>query len=139
MGVPEPVVEPVRAVARAYQPGTGAEAAADAAVNRLVAVFGGAADEPTAARIGVLVQACDATALLIERARHAGPDDVLRDDPPVPAVRRQALVARTVAGQAVPAGAIVSVRLAGGLAFGAGPRRCPGRAHALALVQGALG
>jgi hypothetical protein len=38
----------------------------------------------------------------------------------------------------VAAGDIVRVSLAGGVAFGAGPRRCPGRTHALALVDGAL-
>ncbi|GIJ12919.1 hypothetical protein ACFFMR_24540 [Micromonospora andamanensis] len=62
---------------------------------------------------------------------------VLRDDPPVPATRRQATVTGTVAGMTVEAGALVRVPLAGELAFGVGPRRCPGRAHALALVAGA--
>jgi len=37
----------------------------------------------------------------------------------------------------VEAGDIVLVGLAGETAFGAGPRRCPGREHALALVAGA--
>ncbi|GAA0395684.1 hypothetical protein [Micromonospora gifhornensis] len=137
LNVTEPVVELVRDVAQAYQPGTGDEPRADAAVNRLVAIFGGSFDEPTAARIGVLVQACEATAALIDRTRHRRVDDVLRDDPPVPATRRQALVTTTVAGVTIHAGEVVRVRLAGDLAFGAGPRRCPGRAHALALVAGA--
>ncbi|HLL68475.1 MAG TPA: hypothetical protein VK453_22580 [Micromonosporaceae bacterium] len=92
IGADESVLALVQEVAQAYQPGTGDESRADAAVNALVAAFGGVFDEPTAARIGVLVQACDATALLIERAD---------------------------------------------LAFGAGPCRCPGRAHALALAAGA--
>ncbi|PMR61193.1 hypothetical protein C1A38_10510 [Verrucosispora sp. ts21] len=137
LNVTEPVVELVRDVAQAYQPGTGDESRADAAVDRLVAIVGGRFDEPTAARIGVLVQACEATAALIDRARHRRVDDVLRDDPPVPATRRQALVTNTVAGVTIHAGEVVRVRLAGDLAFGAGPRRCPGRAHALALVAGA--
>ncbi|GIJ27219.1 hypothetical protein Vqi01_23810 [Micromonospora qiuiae] len=137
MGVVEPVVGLVRDVAQAYQPGTGDESRADAAVDRLVAVFGGDFDEPTAARIGVLVQACEPTVALIDRARHRGVDDVLRDDPPVPGTKRQALVTTTVGDVTVEAGEVVRVPLAGDLAFGAGPRRCPGRAHALALVAGA--
>jgi hypothetical protein len=138
MGVAEPVVELVRDAAQAYQPGTGDEARADAAVDRLVALLGGY-DEPTAARIGVLVQACAATETLVERARHRPVEDVLRDDPPVPATKRQALASAAVGDITVDAGEVVRVRLAGDLAFGAGPRRCPGRAHALALVEGAVG
>jgi hypothetical protein len=134
MGVDEPVADLVRDVAQAYQPGTGDDTRADAAADRLVAIFGGGYDEPTAARIGVLVQACEATAVLIERARHHRVDDVLRDHPPVPATTRQALVTTTVGDATIEAGEVVRVSLAGGLAFGAGPRRCPGREHALALV-----
>lgn len=99
-------------------------------------VFGGVLDEPTAARIGVLVQACEPTAALIERARHRPIADVLRDDPPLRATRRQATIRTVVGGVTVEPGEIVRVRLAGDLAFGAGPRRCPGRAHALALAGG---
>lgn len=138
IGADESVAGPVGDVAQAYQPGTGDEARADAAVERLVAVFGGRHDEPTAARIGVLVQACAATTALIEKARHRPVAEVLRDDPPVPATKRQALRTTTVGGVTVEAGEVVRVRLAGDLAFGAGPRRCPGRTHALALVEGAL-
>jgi cytochrome P450 len=137
-GAPDGVVDLVRDVAQAYQPGAGDSARADSAVDRLVARLGGAFDEPTAARIGVLVQACEPTAALIDKARHRAVDAVLRDDPPVPATRRQALVARTVGDVTVAAGEVVRVALAGDLAFGAGPRRCPGRDHALALVEGAL-
>jgi len=136
MGAPDGVADLVRDVARAYQPGTGDEAVADLAVDRLVGLLGGY-DEPTAARIGVLVQACEPTAALADRARHRAVDDVLRDDPPVPATRRQALVPRTAGDVTVAAGEVVRVALAGDLAFGAGPRRCPGRDHALALVEGA--
>jgi hypothetical protein len=134
MGIDEPVVDQVRDVAQAYQPGTGDESSADAAVARLVAVCGGVFDEPTAARIGMLVQACQPTMALIERARNRPVDDVLRDDPPVPATKRKALLTTTVGDIAVEAGEVVQVRLAGDLAFGAGPRRCPGREHALALA-----
>ncbi|MBQ1049671.1 hypothetical protein KBX50_14505 [Micromonospora sp. C51] len=139
LGVTQPVVELIRDVAQAYQPGTGDESRADTATHRLVALFGGRFDEPTAARIGLLVQACEATAVLIDRTRHRHVDEVLRDDPPVPATKRQATVTATVAGMTVEAGEVVRVPLAGDLAFGAGPRRCPGRAHALSLVAGARG
>ncbi|WP_433217738.1 hypothetical protein ACQP00_10505 [Dactylosporangium sp. CS-047395] len=121
-GVIRAVVEDVRTAAAAYQTG---DPAADAAVDRLVGVFGGAYDERTAARIQLLVQACDATAKLVERARTRPVDEVLRDDPPVPATRRVA-----------DDGTVVAVSLADN-PFGAGPRACPGRAHALALVEGA--
>ncbi|MEV0271126.1 hypothetical protein AB0H43_20290 [Hamadaea sp. NPDC050747] len=131
------VVDRVRDVAQAYQPGTGDEARADAAVNQLVACFGGVQDEATAARIGALVQACDATAILIDRTRHASLDEVLRDQPPVPFTKRQAVTRTTVGDVTVEAGETVQIELAGELAFGAGPRACPGRAHALALVEGA--
>ncbi|MEU4690941.1 hypothetical protein [Actinoplanes sp. NPDC023714] len=137
MGVTEPVVGLVRAAAQAYQPGTGDDALADPAVDALVRVFGGTFDEATAARIGILVQACEATAALIARSRDRTIDAVLRDDPPVVATKRQALTATTIGGRTVEAGEVVEVRLAGDLAFGAGPRRCPGRAHALALAEGA--
>ena len=137
MGVREPVVDLVRDVAQAYQPGTGDESRADRAVAPLVAVLGGDFDERTAARIGVLVQACQATTALIERARYRWVEDVLRDDPPVPATKRQARVRTTVGGLTVERGEIVRVQL-GDLAFGSGAHRCPGREHALALVDSAL-
>jgi len=134
MGCTEPVVALVRDVAQAYQPGTGDETRAGAAVERLVAIFGGVHDEPTAARIGVLVQACEATAALRERARYTAVDEVLREDPPVPATKRRAL-ARTVVGEVVvEAGEVVRVPLSGDLAFGAGRHRCPGEAQARALA-----
>ncbi|WP_433085268.1 hypothetical protein ACQP1P_10035 [Dactylosporangium sp. CA-052675] len=119
----EGIVEDVRIAAAAYQTG---DTAADEAVERLVAAFGGAHDERTAAHIQLLVQACDATATLIERARTRPVDEVLRVDPPVLATRRVA-----------PDGSIIAVPLEG-RPFGEGPRACPGREHALALVEGAL-
>lgn len=139
VGADESVVDLVRDVAAAYRPGTGDESRADVAVDRLVTVFGGVFDEPTAARIGLLVQACEATAVLVERATHRPVDDVLREDPPVPATKRQALVRTTIGGVTVEAGEVVEVSLADGLAFGVGPHRCPGRTHALALASSAIG
>jgi hypothetical protein len=134
MGVTEPIAGPVRDAAQAYQPGTGDESRADLAVDTLVSIFGGAHTEETAARIGLLVQACDATAALIERTRDRSVDVALRDDPPVPATKRQALVTTSIDGVPVEAGEVIRVPLSGELAFGTGPRRCPGQAHALALI-----
>jgi cytochrome P450 len=84
------------------------------------------------------VQACEATAVLLERASHRPVDEVLREDPPVLATKRQAVAATAAGGITIDAGEIVQVRLADDLAFGAGPHQCPGRAHALALVDTAL-
>ncbi|MGW0435846.1 hypothetical protein ACWDV4_25305 [Micromonospora sp. NPDC003197] len=139
MGIGEPVVPLVRDVAQAYQPGTGDPRVADAALTRLVPVCGGEFDEQTAARIGVLVQAHDATTILIARARHRPIEEVLYADPPVAATKRQATVTTSLGGVTIVAGEVVRVGLGGGLAFGAGARRCPGRAHALALAEGARG
>ncbi|WP_327005296.1 hypothetical protein OHA72_61645 [Dactylosporangium sp. NBC_01737] len=130
-------IDAVRAAAAAYQPGTGDETAADAAVRTLIATFGGAPDETTAARIGLLVQACDATITLIERARAAGLEPALRDTPPVAATKRMATRPTTLGNTRVEPGEVVRVSLHG-IPFGAGPRTCPGRAHALALTEGAL-
>ena len=137
MGADESIVDLVRDVAQAYQPGTGDDPQADDAVDRLVAVFGGVFDESTAARIGVLVQACNPSTALIERAGHRPVNEVLRDDPPVPATKRQATVTTTIDGLTIEADEVVEVCLGGELAFGTGPRQCPGRAHALALAEGA--
>ena len=138
IGADEPVIDLVQDVAQAYQPDTGDESRADVAVDRLVAVFGGVFDEPTAARIGLLVQACQATAVLIERARQRPVHQVLRENPPAPATKRQALATTTVGDVTIEAGEVVQVCLADDLAFGAGPHRCPGRAHALALADQTL-
>lgn len=67
LDLPPVPVSDVAVAAEAYQPG-GAEEHADEAVARLVEVLGGVADEVTAARIGLLVQACDATAGLVGNA-----------------------------------------------------------------------
>jgi hypothetical protein len=138
LGADETVVGLVQHVAQAYQPATGDESRADLAVGQLVAVFGGAFDELTAARIALLVQACQATQALIERARHRPVHQVLQEDPPVRATKRQALTATAIGDVTIEAGEVVGVCLAGDLAFGAGAHRCPGRAHALALASSAL-
>jgi len=150
LGMPEPaaVAEAVTAVAGAYF--GGADPAADDAVEWLVARLappsaGEAALEAAANRIGLLVQACAATAALVEAA--AGNDvpqaRLLREAPPVAATRRVAARATRVAGREIAEGDAVLLDLATAnrvhpvpLAFGAPPRVCPGRAHALALADG---
>ncbi|MEC3916084.1 hypothetical protein [Nocardia sp. CDC160] len=105
-------VADVQAVAACYQPHIPVTEQADAAIDRLIAACGGVPDELTANRIGILVQACDATAALIEGR-----------NPPVPFTRR-------VDGD----GNVIEVSLAGS-PFGEGRHACPGQAHALALAR----
>ncbi|MDX3093267.1 isocitrate lyase/phosphoenolpyruvate mutase family protein [Streptomyces sp. ME01-24h] len=154
LGMPESgaVAEAVIVVAGAYF--AGADAAADKAVARLVAPLvrasaDEAALEAAAGRIGLLVQACAATAALVEAAAAAGSDvplaRVLTQTPPVPAMRRVAARATRVAGREIAEGEVVLLDLAAAnrvhpvpLTFGAPPRVCPGRAHALALTDGLL-
>ncbi|WP_410618490.1 hypothetical protein [Amycolatopsis sp. cmx-8-4] len=126
LGLPD-VSADVALVAAAYHPHVTPSDAAEAAMGRLVEACGGA-DEETAARIGLLVQACDATAGLIGNAlsaRLAGKPGELLADPPVLRTRRRV------------DGEDVAVELTG-TPFGAGPRECPGPAHAIALATGVL-
>ncbi|MFI1257614.1 hypothetical protein ACH4U6_28050 [Streptomyces netropsis] len=118
LGLPEGLADDVAVVAKSYQPHTAITEEADRAVTRLVEACGGVADEATANRIGLLVQACDATKALVANTA-AG-----RTDPPVPLTRRVA-----------PDGTLVEVSLAEA-PFGIGPHACPGREHALALAAG---
>lgn len=132
-------------------------AAADAAVGFLLPLMNvdGVGTDPAAAdaaalelaanRIGLLVQACDATASLIGRSRAAsgGPAEAVAAtvlaDPPVAAMRRIAAADTTVGSTALAAGDLAVLNVGPvGLTFGAGPRVCPGRAHAVALAEGAL-
>jgi cytochrome P450 len=126
LGVASDLTPAVAAAARSYQPHTPVTPEADAAVAALLVAFGGAADEETAARIGVLVQACDATAGLIRNAiRAGGVAAALRDDPPARRTRR------------VREGHEVQIELTS-VPFGAGPHRCPGSEHATAIAAGVL-
>lgn len=152
LGMPDPgsVAQAVTVVAGAYF--GGADEAADEAVARLVAQLAPeradeAALESVANRIGLLVQACEATGALVEAA--AGGDvplaRVLRDDPPVRIMRRVAAKATRVAGRDIAEGDVVLLDTAKAhrvhpvpLTFGAPPRVCPGRSHALALAHGVL-
>ncbi|MGW0251246.1 hypothetical protein ACWDYH_31920 [Nocardia goodfellowii] len=130
-------VAAVKLVAAHYQPHIPASPEADAAVAEFVAACGGVADETTAARISLLVQACPATAALLANVRtvHVTEHDwatnalesTLAHRPPVPRTRR------------LVDGNLVEVDLTrDGLSFGAGPHMCPGRAHALAIAAGIL-
>ncbi|MFJ6433132.1 isocitrate lyase/phosphoenolpyruvate mutase family protein [Streptomyces sp. NPDC091416] len=108
----------------------------------------GAALESAAGRIGLLVQACEATAALVETAARNDRlplSRVLRDLPPVPSMWRVAARGTRVAGREIAEGDVVLLDLAAAnrahpvpLTFGAPPRICPGRAHALALADGLL-
>ncbi|MFJ5118681.1 hypothetical protein [Kitasatospora sp. NPDC088548] len=186
---PEAVARAVAVVARAYFVELPDDAEADAAVAWLLPrmdpagatesaacapddlapnplASGPLASERAANRIGLLVQACDATALLVEHARRTAARGVLpaalltetlRHDPPVREMRRVAARDTTVAGVELPAGTRVVLDIAAAqstaqstarrttgnadlppLSFGAPPRVCPGRAHALALAAGIL-
>jgi 2-methylisocitrate lyase-like PEP mutase family enzyme len=115
MGLPASVEADVAIVAAAYQPHAPISGGADGAVARLVTICGRVADERTANRIGILVQAHAATTTLIAGV-----------NPPVPFTRRLA-----------PSGEIVEVDLEG-RPFGEGRHACPGRAHALALGASAF-
>ncbi|WP_410564445.1 hypothetical protein [Amycolatopsis sp. cmx-4-61] len=122
LGLPD-VSADVVPVAAAYHPHVEPDPAAEAALTRLIAVCGGPT-ELAAARIGLLVQACDATAGLIGNELFAA----LTGKPagqPVLATRRRI------------DGEDVTVSLAG-TPFGAGPRACPGSRHARALAAGVL-
>lgn len=177
-GLPDPdaVAADVRIVAGVYFGGD--DEAADAAVARLMAVLI-SADEPllpsmeehesgerlevAANRIGILVQACDATGAFVDAALRAQNADVgerevdeiladtLRYDPPVRTMRRVALRSATVGGAVIREGDKVTLDIAAAnhdpevqqqpttsLSFGADPRHCPGWRHAFALAAGIL-
>ncbi|SOD97493.1 hypothetical protein [Blastococcus haudaquaticus] len=116
MGLPPECARDVALAAGAYQPHLPQSAAADAAVDRLVAVCG-SRDEMTAARICVLVQAHAATAALVSNLRRGS------TAPPVPTTRRVG-----------PDGALVEVDLSDA-PFGRGRHACPGEAIARDLTR----
>ena len=123
LGAREPatVAALVPPVAAAYLPGSGAGGpAADAAADELL-------DRLGAARAAVLVQSCLPVTAWVRTALDRGItlDEVLATAPPVPATTRWR------------DGETVTVVL-DGIPFGAGPRRCPGVAHARALAEGVL-
>jgi cytochrome P450 len=150
---PEPVTGQLAEVAAAYLPGAADPQQADGSVARLIKLLPEGPAELLAARIGLLIQAYAATAGLIGtsvadglRAGGRAPAaalvrGTLRDHPPV-----------QVTGRVGPDGAMITLDLAsatddsedpdgpdGPLAFGSGPRACPGAAQACALAEGAVG
>ncbi|MFB8281534.1 hypothetical protein [Nocardia colli] len=128
-------VDTVALVAAHYQPYEPDNAAADDAVLELVAACGGIADEATAARICLLVQACAATSALVANARQLDApgtaeqliERTMNENPPLRSTRR------------VVDGEVVELDMRHpGLGFGAGPHACPGRAHAIAIATGII-
>ncbi|MFJ8915421.1 oxidoreductase [Amycolatopsis sp. NPDC102389] len=133
LGLPD-VSRDIAKVSAAYHPHTEIGAGAEEAMRRLVEVCGGDAGERTAARIGLVVQACDATAKLLGKALAAHRpgedaesllDRVLREDPPVRVTRRWV------------GGEVVEVDLTE-RPFGAGPKQCPGETQARLVAAGIL-
>jgi cytochrome P450 len=137
------VVDAVLASASGYPNPDAAGPNADAGVQLLASAFesagsGPADDELVANRIGLLEQACDATAGLIgnaliaafAQAEEASTDEILAsvvtDDPPVRRTRRVA-----------PDGALITLDITS-CTFGGGRRPCPGADQALALAAGVL-
>jgi cytochrome P450 len=149
LGVADPdlAAGQLAAVAAAFLPGMADRGTADGSVARLAELLPDGPDEQVAARIGLLVQTYDATAGLIGNTvaagmRAAAPRpaadlvaQTLRDDPPVRSTRRVAPSGETIALDLTAA----RDDPAGHLAFGSGPRACPGAAHARALAEGAAG
>ncbi|MEZ0115171.1 cytochrome P450 [Catenulispora sp. EB89] len=119
----------------------GDDPAADEAVRLLLPLMQTSDPEQAANRVGILVQACDATAALIASAR-GGSGDVhatIRSTPPVQVMRRVAVAATRVGGTEIAEGESVLLEVGPvGLTFGSGPRVCPGRLLALALAEGAV-
>ncbi|MFI9404155.1 hypothetical protein [Nocardia sp. NPDC052316] len=127
--------EAVALVAAHYQPYEPDNTAADDAVAELVTAISGVADDATAARICLLVQACAATSALIANARQLPVEDTAEqiiertmiENPPLRSTRRfinEAVVELDIRHP--------------GLGFGAGPHACPGRAHAIAIAAGII-
>jgi cytochrome P450 len=143
---PELVIGHLAPAAAVYQPGPTDPRTADGSVARLAELMPSGPDEQVAARIGLLIQAYDATAGLIGNAVVAG----IRAGRPVPAAELVAQALRAdpparLTRRVTPSGEAIALDLtgagddpAGHLAFGSGQRTCPGAAHAIALAEGAV-
>ncbi|MBP2325644.1 cytochrome P450 [Kibdelosporangium banguiense] len=132
----EAAVTAVRAVAAAYQGVY--EVAPDSAVAHLVSALPDADPDVTANRIGILVQACDATAALIAAADGLTPiAELVMRRPPVRVTRRKALEDVRIGSVLIPAGTLVTLDISAS-PFGGKTRLCPGRRHALALAAGSI-
>jgi hypothetical protein len=127
-------IDDIIAIAAAYHPSASEEqiSRADAAVARLTADED---DLVAANRVGVIVQACDATAGLIgnaltrpgRRTADEAVEATLRDDPPVRNTRRMRDDETVVVDLA-----------AANATFGHGLRPCPGKEHACQLAAGVI-
>ncbi len=111
--VPDEAVDLIIDVAPSYFDPTRPESSLEPLLNLLGSAPGDPAADILAARIGVLVQACEATAALIE-------NDLI---PPARTTKRVA-----------PDGTLITLDLTD-LPFGAPPRECPGKDLALTLAQ----
>ncbi len=143
---PELLIGHLAPVAAVYQPGPADPRTADGSVARLAELLPAGPDEQVAARIGLLIQAYDATAGLIGNAVVAG----IRAGRPVPAAELVAQALRAdpparLTRRVTPSGETIALDLtvagndpAGHLAFGYGQRTCPGAAQASALAEGAV-
>jgi len=133
-------VDDVIAVSAAWHPDAGAErrSGAEGATQRLTRLLGGGTAEATANRIGVLVQACDATAGLIGNALNLAlrlpqscgaswPVEAILADP-------HRFDPSGAGADAEAAGTVSSQHLT----FGHGRRPCPGGDAALALAGGVV-
>ncbi len=130
------VVEAMLAAVSGYLNPDMAGPDADSSVAFLAKTFGPAEPEQLANRIGLLMQACDATAALIGNALIAAfaaegtVEEIigrtLVDDPPTLRTRRVS-----------PDGELVTIDISG-CTFGAGRRPCPGSDQATALAAGVL-
>lgn len=142
MGLPElddATVGALRTVAANYFGGD--DPAADDAVRQLLPLMQTYDVEQAANRIGILIQACDATAGLIAATRDGSGDvhATLRTAPPVQVMKRIAISPTRIGDVEIPDGELVLLEVGPlGLSFGVGPRVCPGQALALALAEGAL-
>ena len=142
MGLPEldgAALSALRTVADNYFGGD--DPAADDAVRLLLPMMQTYDVEQAANRIGILIQACDATAGLIASTREGSGDvqTTLRTAPPVRVMKRLAIGATRIGDVEIPDRELVLLEVGPlGLSFGAGPRVCPGQALALALAEGAL-
>ncbi|WP_067184915.1 isocitrate lyase/phosphoenolpyruvate mutase family protein [Microtetraspora niveoalba] len=122
-GGDEVVADLVGVIADAYFPGTGPDAPADEALERLAHLLGNPGPRALATTVMVLVQGCDSTAGLIRNAasRLTGPldpdgiDDLLAEtlrlDPPIKVMRRVAAERVTLGGVVIEAGAGVVLDL----------------------------
>ncbi|MFI0352922.1 cytochrome P450 [Actinomadura sp. 9N407] len=135
---------------------------ADTAVAALVELLGPGPEETVANRIAILVQACEATATLVQTTlalgrEISGPNqwdteslvgETLRFAPPVPALRRitagTPVVLDVRSANRDPAVFTEPERFDPGrsgpthLTFGSGRRPCPGAVHAVQIAAGAV-